>query len=186
MYSYTEENYLKAIYKLWAENQMDVNTNAIADVLHTKPASVTDMMKKLADKKLLHYARYKGVSLTDKGRKVAIQTIRKHRLWEVFLHEKLNFGWDQVHEVAEELEHIQSALLIDKLDEFLGYPTHDPHGDPIPTRDGIFRKEKLQVLGELNKNQEGIMAGIKDHSISFCACWTSWASTSERISILLK
>ncbi|MBP7262443.1 MAG: metal-dependent transcriptional regulator, partial [Bacteroidia bacterium] len=128
MYSFTEENYLKAIYKLSQDDS--ATTNAIAVELKTKAASVTDMLKKLADKKLITYVKYQGVSLTEKGRKVAVITVRKHRLWEVFLHEKLEFKWDEVHEIAEQLEHIQSDVLMDKLDAFLNFPTVDPHGDP--------------------------------------------------------
>jgi len=111
MYSYTEENYLKTIYKLSEQGNESINTNSIAEVLQTKAASVTDMIKKLADKKLLNYEKYKGVALTERGRKVAVDTVRKHRLWECFLYDKLKFGWDEVHEIAEQLEHINSELL---------------------------------------------------------------------------
>ena len=126
MYSFTEENYLKAIYKLQERNEDAVNTNSIAASLETKAASVTDMIKKLSAKDLLVYEKYKGVQLTALGKRIAIDTVRKHRLWETFLVEKLKFSWDEVHELAEELEHIQSEKLIDKLDEFLGFPAHDP------------------------------------------------------------
>ncbi|MGC4036966.1 MAG: metal-dependent transcriptional regulator [Chitinophagaceae bacterium] len=130
-YSVSEENYIKAIFRLQGENET-VTTNALAQELLTKPASVTDMMKKLKTKKLLHYQPYQGFRLNGEGKKVALGIIRRHRLWEYFLSEKLKFDWGEVHEVAEELEHVSSKKLIDKLDEYLGYPKFDPHGDPIP------------------------------------------------------
>jgi len=128
-YSVSKENYIKAIFHLQQE-QESVTTNALAEALQTKPASVTDMLKKLKTQKLLQYEKYRGVKLTTDGRKVAIQIIRKHRLWEYFLVEKLQFGWEEVHEIAEELEHISSKKLVDRLDEFLDFPQNDPHGDP--------------------------------------------------------
>ncbi|MFN7313227.1 MAG: metal-dependent transcriptional regulator [Bacteroidota bacterium] len=167
MYSYTEENYLKAIYKLTENGGGNVNTNAIADEIQTKAASVTDMIKKLSDKKLLKYEKYKGVTLTEKGRKVAIETVRKHRLWECFLFDKLKFGWDEVHEIAEQLEHIQSEVLVDKLDAFLDYPTHDPHGDPIPTKAGIIKKSDFILLADAALLDWVVMTGVADHSTSF-------------------
>ena len=167
MYSYTEENYLKTIYKLSSQDIDAVSTNAIAEVLQTKAASVTDMMKKLADKNLVNYAKYKGVALTEKGRKVALDTVRKHRLWECFLYDKLNFGWDEVHEIAEQLEHINSEALTDKLDEFLDFPTHDPHGDPIPTKNGVVKKSNFILLSEAKLNQNLVMTGVADHSAAF-------------------
>jgi len=167
MYSYTEENYLKAIYKLTENGGGNVNTNAIADELQTKAASVTDMIKKLSDKKLLKYEKYKGVTLTEKGRKVAVETVRKHRLWECFLFDKLKFGWDEVHEIAEQLEHIQSEVLVDKLDAFLDYPTHDPHGDPIPTKAGVIKKSDFILLADAALHDWVVMTGVADHSTSF-------------------
>ncbi|MBP9186884.1 MAG: metal-dependent transcriptional regulator [Bacteroidia bacterium] len=167
MYSYTEENYLKTIYKLSTQDIDAVSTNAIAEVLQTKAASVTDMLKKLADKNLVNYAKYKGVDLTDKGRKVALDTVRKHRLWECFLYDKLHFGWDEVHEIAEQLEHINSEALTDKLDEFLEFPTHDPHGDPIPTKNGVVKKSNFILLSEAKLNQNIVMTGVADHSAAF-------------------
>ena len=127
-----EENYLKAIYHLSDGGKKSVSTNDVAGEMNTKPASVSDMLRKLGEKEVIEYRKYYGVNITDEGKKRALQTIRKHRLWEVFLVEKLNFAWDEVHEVAEELEHIQSPLLIQRLDAFLNYPKFDPHGDPIP------------------------------------------------------
>lgn len=165
MYSFTEENYLKAIYKLSQDDS--ATTNAIAVELKTKAASVTDMLKKLADKKLITYVKYQGVSLTEKGRKVAVITVRKHRLWEVFLHEKLEFKWDEVHDIAEQLEHIQSDVLMDKLDTFLNFPTVDPHGDPIPRRDGTIKDAKLKVLSDISEGKSVIMSGVKEHSPVF-------------------
>jgi DtxR family Mn-dependent transcriptional regulator len=167
MYSFTEENYLKAIYKLSNNHGNGVSTNSIAENMETKAASVTDMIKKLSDKKLLKYEKYKGVNLTQKGKDVALQTIRKHRIWEVFLHEKLKFGWEEVHEVAEQLEHIQSELLINKLDEFLGYPTHDPHGDPIPGENGEFHSNAFVSLDTVDANKKVILSGVINHSVPF-------------------
>lgn len=167
MYSFTEENYLKAIYKLNERNSDNVSTNAIAELLQTRAASVTDMLQKLSAKKLLKYEKYKGVLLTDKGKKVALEVVRKHRLWEVFLFEKLHFGWDEVHDIAEQLEHIQSERLIDKLDDFLGNPTHDPHGDPIPTKQGELKKSNLLLLSNLTPGTKAVMLGVVDHSPVF-------------------
>ncbi|RZK18012.1 MAG: metal-dependent transcriptional regulator, partial [Pedobacter sp.] len=148
MQSFTEENYLKIIYHL-SETSNSVQTNAIAEQMQTKPASVTDMIKKLADKGFVDYVKYQGVTLTDKGKNAAIDIVRKHRLWEVFLVDKLNFKWDEVHDVAEELEHIKSETLIGRLDEFLGFPKSDPHGDPIPDKNGRFAKTQFTKLIEL-------------------------------------
>jgi DtxR family Mn-dependent transcriptional regulator len=167
MYSFTEENYLKAIYKLSEREPESITTNAIAEVLETKAASVTDMIKKLSDKKLLKYEKYRGVTLTEKGRLIAVETVRKHRLWETFLHEKLEFGWDEVHDIAEQLEHINSEALTNKLDDFLGNPSHDPHGDPIPTRTGEIKRSNLILLCDAKLKQKVIMSGVVDHSAPF-------------------
>ena len=167
MYSFTEENYLKAIYKLSDNKAGEITTNAIADAMQTKAASVTDMVKKLAEKQLLKYEKYKGVKLSAKGRKVAIDTVRKHRLWETFLHNKLNFKWDEVHEIAEQLEHIQSETLIDKLDDFLGYPAHDPHGDPIPGKNGEIKMHDVVTLSNLKKGERCVVVGVVDHRTIF-------------------
>ncbi len=142
--SYTEENYLKGIFKLTIEmaDKTEAGTNEIANHLGIKPASANDMLKKLKDKKLIQYERYGKSSLTKEGKKLAIEIVRKHRLWESFLFEKLAFNWDEVHEVAEQLEHIQSKKLIDKLDQFLNYPSTDPHGDPIPNAKGEWPTTK--------------------------------------------
>ncbi|PKV75712.1 metal-dependent transcriptional regulator [Pontibacter ramchanderi] len=162
MHSFTEENYIKAIYKLSDGGSREVNTNAIAEALDTKAASVTDMLRKLGAKGLADYVKYRGVTLTEKGERVALQIIRKRRLWEVFLVEKLKFNWDEVHEVAEELEHINSDLLIRRLDEFLGYPKFDPHGDPIPTEDGEMNTKQQRLLAELEVNSAGTVVGVND------------------------
>ena len=134
--TFSEENYLKTIYHLTTILDSEVSTNAIAEKMETKASSVTDMLKKLADKNLVNYKKYQGVSLTNSGKLSAKMIVRKHRLWEVFLVEKLAFSWDEVHDIAEQLEHIKSEKLIAKLDDFLGNPTEDPHGDPIPNADG--------------------------------------------------
>lgn len=168
MHSFTEENYLKAIYKLSAlAGEGTISTNAISEEMNTKAASVTDMLKRLSEKDLIHYVRYKGVNLTAEGRSAAVQIIRKHRLWEVFLVSKLGFGWEEVHEIAEELEHINSEELVNRLDEFLGFPQLDPHGDPIPTRTGRFRQHDFIRLSELAEGETGIVSGVGEHSAVF-------------------
>ncbi|MBB6680029.1 metal-dependent transcriptional regulator [Aequorivita sp. 609] len=165
--TFAEENYLKAIFHLELESQGEVSTNAIAESMETKPSSVTDMVQKLAEKKMLVYKRYKGAQLTEKGRKIAADVIRKHRLWEVFLVEKLNFHWDEVHDIAEQLEHIKSEELINRLDDFLGNPDFDPHGDPIPNEQGVMKRTEKKLLSELKKNQIGICVGVKESSGEF-------------------
>ncbi len=167
MFSDSEENYLKAIFHLERFSREGVSTNAIAEQMHTKASSVTDMLKKLADKKLVNYVKYQGVTLTDMGRKTAAGIIRKHRLWEVFLVEKLDFSWDEVHEIAEQLEHIESDKLVDRLDKHLNFPKFDPHGDPIPSKDGAFPVRDKVLLSELKKGDSGICVGVKDTSSSF-------------------
>ena len=167
MHSFTEENYLKAIYHLSDQSNSGVSTNAIAEVTNTKAASVTDMLKKLADKKLINYIKYQGVTLTEIGLKAALNIIRKHRLWEVFLVEKLGFKWDEVHDIAEELEHINSVMLIERLDDFLGNPAADPHGDPIPDRTGNFLHKKLVKVSEMKQGQAGTISGVNEHSSVF-------------------
>lgn len=166
MYSFTEENYLKSIFKLSYPLLEGVSTNAIAEDLSTKAASVTDMLKKLAEKDLINYEKYKGVSLTKKGSKVAISIVRKHRLWEVFLYDKLKFGWDEVHEIAEQLEHIQSEKLIDRLNEFLGNPKQDPHGDLIPDKNGKFPELEKIKLSEARIGSRYKITGVKDENVA--------------------
>lgn len=165
MNSQSEEDYLKALYHLEKDFNA-VSTNSIADFLDMKPSSVTDMLKKLAEKKFINYQKYKGTSLTKKGKLIALSIIRKHRLWETFLVEKLGFGWDQVHTIAEQLEHIKSDELIENLDNFLGNPKYDPHGDPIPSKDGNIEKMNQKLLVELKPSQKGIITGVKKGTAS--------------------
>jgi DtxR family Mn-dependent transcriptional regulator len=165
--TFSEENYLKAIYHLTVVSNSEVSTNSIAEMMETKASSVTDMLKKLAEKDLVNYKKYQGVSLTDTGKLSAKMIVRKHRLWEVFLVEKLDFSWDEVHDIAEQLEHIKSEKLINKLDNFLGNPTEDPHGDPIPNAEGEILKIDKRLLSELSESQSGICVGVKDTSSEF-------------------
>ncbi len=165
--SQTEENYLKAIFKIAQKVGKAVSTNAISKEMATSAASVTDMLKRLSDKNLINYQRYKGVTLTQDGHKIATSLIRKHRLWEVFLVEKLNFNWDEVHDIAEQLEHIKSEELCNRLDLYLGNPKFDPHGDPIPDIDGNFTYREQVALTKLKKNEAGIVVGVREHSKPF-------------------
>mgnify|MGYP000465427398 CR=1 FL=1 len=167
MMTLSEEDYIKAIYHLSKGESATVSTNAVAEEMRTKPSSVTDMVKKLSEKGYVNYRKYKGVNLTKHGQKIALSIVRKHRLWEVFLVEKLDFSWDEVHEVAEQLEHIKSEQLVDKLDKHLGYPKVDPHGDPIPTKDGKFTKSVKRLLSEAAVGVVGICVGVKDSSPAF-------------------
>jgi len=167
MHSFTEENYLKAIYHLSEGNLMAVSTNQIAEMTNTKAASVTDMLKKLSEKKLINYIKYQGVTLSSSGLNAAVNIIRKHRLWEFFLVEKLGFKWDEVHDIAEELEHINSATLINRLDDFLGNPAVDPHGDPIPDRSGLIKHKKLVKVSEMKAGEQGTVSGVSEHSSVF-------------------
>ena len=167
MVTLSEENYLKAIYHLGNQGNNTVSTNAIAEQIDTKASSVTDMIKKLAEKELANYIKYQGVSLTEIGRLTATSVIRKHRLWETFLVKKLNFSWDEVHDIAEQLEHIKSEKLIDKLDDFLENPTHDPHGDPIPDKEGNYTKIKSKSILEIKTGSQGILISVKDSSKAF-------------------
>ncbi len=162
-----EENYLKAIYHLSEGGKKSVSTNDIAAEIKTKPASVSDMLRKLGEKEVIEYRKYYGLQITEKGQKLALQTIRKQRLWEVFLVDKLNFAWDEVHEVAEQLEHIQSPLLIQRLDAFLNYPKFDPHGDPIPDEFGDVRSRPRIQLNEMEINQSGQIVAVRDSSAAF-------------------
>ena len=167
MFTLSEENYLKAIYHLELDADKGISTNAIAKKLETKASSVTDMIKKLSEKEVIVYKKYKGVALTIFGRKTAASIVRKHRLWEVFLVEKLNFSWDEVHDVAEQLEHIKSPKLVDQLDSFLGFPSHDPHGDPIPDKDGNLKTIEKSLLSTLEKSEVGVCVGVNDSSSEF-------------------
>jgi DtxR family Mn-dependent transcriptional regulator len=165
--SFAEENYLKAIFKLRESGIEKITTNAISLAVSTAPASVTDMLQKLADKKLVNYERYQGVTLTVSGKKSAVSVIRKHRLWELFLVEKLGYNWDEVHDIAEQLEHIQSESLVKKLYAFLGKPKWDPHGDPIPDEYGNFHSQKTFLLNSALKNEKLVISGVVDHGTEF-------------------
>jgi DtxR family transcriptional regulator, Mn-dependent transcriptional regulator len=162
-YTVSEENYIKAIYHL-QEAGGTVSTNALAERLSTKAASVTDMMKKLSAKKLLHYTPYYGFTLSNEGKKAALFIIRRHRLWEYFLSQKLGFDWEEVHQLAEELEHVSSKRLIDRLDEFLGFPPFDPHGDPIPDNRGRITVRDNLPVSLLPKNQPGVVCQVTNQS----------------------
>jgi DtxR family transcriptional regulator, Mn-dependent transcriptional regulator len=165
--TYAEENYLKTIYHLSEGGKKGVSTNDISGEMKIKPASVSDMLRKLGDKAVIEYRKYYGVHITEEGKKLALQTIRKHRLWEVFLVEKLKFSWDEVHEVADELEHIKSRILIQRLDEYLGFPKFDPHGDPIPDEYGDVRSRPRLPLNELDLHSTGQIVAVKDSSAAF-------------------
>lgn len=167
MVTLSEENYLKAIYHLGKQGSEAVSTNAIAEQMDTKASSVTDMVKKLAEKDLANYVKYQGVSLTETGRLTATSVIRKHRLWEVFLVDKLNFSWDEVHDIAEQLEHIKSEKLVNELDAYLDFPTHDPHGDPIPDKQGNYTTIKSKSILETEQGKQGILTSVKDSSDVF-------------------
>ncbi len=161
----SQENYLKAIYWI-TDKQGHAGTNDIAQRLHTKASSVTDMVKKLSEKKLLKYTPYQGVALTKKGTTEALKVIRKHRLWEVFLVDKLQFKWDEVHDIAEQMEHVDSKELIERLDEYLGKPDFDPHGDPIPDENGSIATIETVLLTEMKTGDSGIVTGVVDSSTS--------------------
>jgi DtxR family Mn-dependent transcriptional regulator len=167
MLSFAEENYLKAIYHLSNGGIQSVSTNSISDSLKTKPASVSDMIRKLAAKGVIQYEKYHGVQISEDGKAEALAIIRKHRLWEVFLVEKLKFNWDEVHEIAEQLEHIRSSLLISRLDEFLGFPQYDPHGDPIPDKNGVIQTKPRLPLSNLGIGVESKLISVNDSSDLF-------------------
>jgi len=162
-FSTSEENHIKTIFHLQQKAET-VTTNELAEGLHTKPASVTDMLKKLKAKKIVHYQPYQGFRLTAEGEKHALSIIRRHRLWEYFLSEKLNFKWDEVHEVAEDLEHVSSRQIIERLDEFLGFPKFDPHGDPIPDNLGRVEISNQQMLTEIPLNKIVAVSQIKNQT----------------------
>lgn len=165
--TYTEENYLKAIWSLSKGKSKGVSTNKLAARLETKASSVSDMVRRLAEKGLVHYVKYHGVTLTDDGMAVAVRVIRKHRLWESFLVDKLRFSWDEVHELAEQLEHIRSTELTDRLDAFLGHPSFDPHGDPIPNKEGRFPERERKALDQFEPGSAVVLTGVSDSSASF-------------------
>lgn len=165
--SVTEENYLKVIYKIAEREKKSASTNTIAKYIGTAPASVTDMLKRLASKQLINYQKYKGVTLTTTGGKEATQLIRRHRLWEVFLATKLRFSWEAVHDIAEELEHIKSDELVNRLDAFLDYPKFDPHGDPIPNAQGKFTLRNQIALIDTLPGNKVVLLGVREHETSF-------------------
>jgi DtxR family Mn-dependent transcriptional regulator len=165
--SFTEENYLKVIHRLSEATQEDISTNALAEQMQTKAASVTDMLRKLADKGWVNYQKYQGVRLSPTGEKIALSIVRKHRLWELFLVEKMGFNWDEVHDIAEQLEHIESDELVNKLDEYLGFPKTDPHGDPIPNKDGILPELAYSQLSEIKANKTCKLMGVAQDSTVF-------------------
>ena len=167
MITLAEENYLKAILTISLKGNNTVSTNEIAHEMGTSPASVSDMLKKLADKKFIKHQKYKGVKLNNLGKSTAISILRRHRLWETFLVDKLDFNLSQVHDVAEQLEHIKSAELIDKLDNFLGYPSFDPHGEPIPTKKGEIPKRNTISLSKLKAGQQGVVMGVNLDEVNF-------------------
>jgi DtxR family Mn-dependent transcriptional regulator len=168
MLSYTEENYLKALRKISIDSGIEeIGTNELATALGVKPATANDMLKKLKEKVLVEYEKYGKITLTADGKKMATDVIRKHRLWETFLYKNLEFSWDEVHEVAEQLEHIQSEKLIDKLDKFLGYPEFDPHGDPIPSKAGELKVHYKNTLAKVAAGESCKMVAVRDNSSTF-------------------
>lgn len=167
MYTLSEENYLKAIYRLAQEKGRKITPKGISDALGNNPASVVDMIRKLVEKELIDYDKKKGVRLTAQGQKNAILIVRRHRLWEVFLLEKLGYQWDEIHDIAEELEHIKDATLADRLDGFLGFPEYDPHGDPIPKANGKVPKSYSLTLANMKEGANGRVAAVRDTSSAF-------------------
>ena len=167
MLTISEENYLKTIYNLSNSGKNQVSTNSISNFLNTKPSSVTDMVKKLSKKKLLYYKKYKGANISETGKKLAVQIIRKHRLWEVFLYEKLKFEWNEIHKIAEELEHISNNELINKLDDYLDNPKIDPHGDPIPSKNGVYETKPKLPLVNLKISDHCVVTIVNDEKINF-------------------
>ncbi len=163
----TEENYLKAIYQLSQSESGKIPNFSIAHNLDINPATVTEMLRKLADKKWIDYSRTGGATLTEEGQKLALLVIRKHRLWETFLVKTMEFTWDEVHEVAEQLEHIQSEKLLNQLDRFLGFPEFDPHGDPIPNEKGELPATHAILLSDCKPGDNRKFVGVTNHSQSF-------------------
>lgn len=169
MLSDTEENYLKALLRITGEQGRvgEAGTNQLAGKLNVRPATATDMLKKLKEKQLVNYEKYGKISLTDTGRDLAIAIIRKHRLWETFLFDKLGFSWDEVHDIAEQLEHIKSEKLVERLDRYLGFPQFDPHGDAIPSADGAYANEVRLTLADASEDEQYTIVAVRDNSPSF-------------------
>ena len=164
---HSEENYLKTLYKLEEKAEIKVNNIALAKALDLNPATVLEMVRKLITKKLAGMQPGKIIRLTEKGRKKALQIIRRHRLWEVFLVDKLNYKWNEVHDLAEQLEHIESDDLVKRLEFFLGFPSTDPHGDPIPDRNGKLKKIKAKALSEVSNRKKVTIVSLNDSSDDF-------------------
>lgn len=167
MRSLTEENYLKAIYRLSLNKKQKISPTAISEEMGVSAASVIDMIKKLSEKKLINYDKVKGAKLLDRGHKEAVAIIRNHRLWEVFLLEKLNYSWDEIHDIAEQLEHVKHPELADRLDTFLGHPEYDPHGDPIPKSNGEIPNTANTLLSEIEIGKSCRVVAVKDTSSAF-------------------
>lgn len=169
MYSFTEENYLKALVQLtvFTEDSSEVGVNKLAAYLHVKPATASDMVRKLSEKNLVNYEKYGKVSLNEEGRREGMLVIRRHRLWETFLNKKLDFSWDEVHEIAEELEHVHSKKLINRLDKFLGFPEFDPHGDAIPNENGEITIPFRKILSDVEIGKSYEVIAVKDNSTEF-------------------
>ncbi|EIM75848.1 DtxR family iron (metal) dependent repressor [Nitritalea halalkaliphila LW7] len=162
-----EENYLKVIYKLSDGGKTSISTNDLAAAMSMKPASASDMIKRLAEKKLLDYRKYYGAELSELGKKQAIEVIRRNKLWMVFLADRLKFSWDEIDQVADELEHTRSGLLLSRLEEFLGYPKVDPHGEPIPDVSGAIQTRPRIPLLALPIGQSAQIVSVKDSSPAF-------------------
>jgi len=163
-----EEDYLKALFNLTVELEGDkVGTNQLADKLGFSPASVNGMLKKLKTKELVSYKKYGKIDLTEDGQSLALGLIRKHRLWETFLYKYMNFTWDEVHVVAEQLEHINSEKLVSELDRFLGFPKTDPHGASIPNGNGEYIVKQKTTLSEIEVNKKCQIVAVKDSSVEF-------------------
>lgn len=172
MLTFVEENYLKGILhistqQLRNEESEGVGTNSLAEYLKIKPSSVNEMLKRLNQKKMVNYKKYKKITLTEGGKFQALRIVRKHRLWETFLYTKLGFEWDEVHDVAEQLEHIKSTKLIEKIDAFLKFPKFDPHGDPIPDIDGNFPVRTTTPLNKVKPNKSKTVLAVSDSSKKF-------------------
>jgi DtxR family Mn-dependent transcriptional regulator len=164
---HSEENYLKTLYKLETKQVKKVNNIALSKALELNPATVLEMVRKMSEKKLVEVLPDKRIQLTDKGKKKALQIIRRHRIWEVFLVEKLNYKWNEVHDLAEQLEHIESDDLVKRIDAFLDYPSIDPHGDPIPDENGKIKKVKTQPLIEAPQKRKVTILALGNSSDEF-------------------
>lgn len=186
MVTNTEENYLKAIYHLSLDrNGKGLGTNELAGILNIAPATVSSMLKKLREKELISYEKYGEISLNPSGEDIAISVIRKHRLWETFLYRKMEFTWDEIHEVAEQLEHIKSKKLVDQLDKLLDYPDYDPHGDPIPSANGNMVESYKQTLASAELNKQYEIVAVKDNSPAFLQYATE-IGIAIKVGILVK